>query len=222
MNHFSENPESPVSEDPTDTTPLVDTPDIEIPTEDTKIDVLNQIQTRLTDLQQSFDQKIKYDAHKEQLIDRLHQELQTYKADLQSRLIQPLLLDIIQTIDEMNKLIASYHARPVDTLDPQKLLQQLQTFPEDLKAILYRQGVDVYQTLEHSFDPQRHRVLKREETHDPALDKQISHSLREGYLWGDKILRPELVSLYRLTETIPPAPEQTIQEERADHEPTDT
>lgn len=181
---------------------------------------LAELQQSVRQLQQSFDQKIKYDAHKEQLIDRLHQELQTYKDGLQEQQIRPLLLDIIQTIDEVNKLIMSYQNYSPEDLDPTKLLKQLQTFPDDLKAILYRQGVDSYQNYETAFDAQRHRVLKREETQDAALDKKIAHSLREGYLWREKVLRPELVSVYRFTAPTTCTKETTHTKE-SEHESTE-
>ena len=46
--------------------------------------------------------------------------------------------------------------------------------------------------------------MKQVDGAEQSQDKQIAESLREGYLWDGKVLRPELVSIYRFT---PPAKE---------------
>ncbi len=56
------------------------------------------------------------------------------------------------------------------------------------------------------FDPERHRGVDWETTHDPAHDKRVAHTERPGYLDGPSVLRPPEVVVYRLTDERTAAP----------------
>ena len=48
------------------------------------------------------------------------------------------------------------------------------------------------------FNPRRQRSVTTVPTEDPARDKTIAGRLRPGFQAGDRLLRPELVSVYIL------------------------
>jgi molecular chaperone GrpE len=157
---------------------------------------LELLVTKLDALQAEFQSKLKYDQHKEKIIDNLHSELQKYKSDLIKKLLQPMIMDVIHAIDDFNKLTRHYTQQAPEDIDPQKLLKLIATIPEDLEHLLYRQGVESFKCSEPVFNPSRQRALKTLPTSDPSKDKTIAQSLRQGYEWEGKVLRPEMVEVY--------------------------
>ncbi len=65
-----------------------------------------------------------------------------------------------------------------------------------MEDIFYRQGVNSYICDTHMFDATRQKILKTIETSDKSKDKTIAESLRSGYEWEGKIIRPEMVAVY--------------------------
>lgn len=151
---------------------------------------------RLDQLKEEFQVKLKYDAHKEKIIDSLHRELQEYKSDLHKKLLQPVILDVIHIIDDLNKLVNNYRAKDKSELEPAKLLDLLESFSSDLEDLLYKQGVEAFNRHDPSFNPSCQRILKTLETEDKSKEKTVAQRIRKGYEWDGKVLRPETVSVY--------------------------
>ncbi|MFP4349166.1 MAG: nucleotide exchange factor GrpE [Thermodesulfobacteriota bacterium] len=172
---------------------------------------LEDMQTQLQKLSADFQSKLKYDEHKNRLIDDLHQELQTHKDDIVKRFLRSMMMDLIQFIDSIRKLTDFYATQEPDRIDSNKLLQLLNNIPSDLEDICGRQGVLPFFCDGGAFDPSRQRVLKQVETDDPSLDKRVAESLRPGYEWDDQMIRPEMVAVY--TYKKPPEPQEPSREE---------
>ncbi len=51
------------------------------------------------------------------------------------------------------------------------------------------------------FDPRRQRAVSTTATEDPALNKTIAARLRNGFQVGDKVIRPEIVSVYTVRQS---------------------
>ncbi|EDN67991.1 GrpE protein HSP-70 cofactor [Beggiatoa sp. PS] len=142
--------------------------DSSVPTEESKETIeenalsfkLERIEEQLNTLQVDFQGKIKYDQHKEKIIDNLHSELQEYKNDLIKKLLQPMIMDVIHTIDDVKKLINHYQEQSTTEIDPQKLLKLMESIPDDLEHLLYRQGVETFNCSETMFNPNRQRAIK--------------------------------------------------------------
>ena len=160
----------------------------------------DSISCKLDALQDEFAKKLRIDAYKDKLIDNLHRELQAYKNDLVKKHVQSMSMDIIKVIDDIRKLSDHYRSMPPEDLEPEKLLELLQRVPDDLEDLFYYQGVKPFTCEGAQFDPTRQRVLKRVETDDPALDKTVAESLRSGYEWDEKVIRPEFVAVYLYKE----------------------
>jgi len=155
-----------------------------------------KLEKQLTNLHNDFQVKLQYDQHKEKIIDNLHRELQAYRNDILKKLIQPIIMNIIQMIDDYNKLKKHYEQLNPEELEPLKLLNIISDIPEELNEILYRQNVEPYHTDQGKFDPKKQRVSKKIQTTDSSLDKIVSKKMRPGYIWEDKIMRPEMVEVY--------------------------
>jgi molecular chaperone GrpE (heat shock protein) len=157
---------------------------------------LDGISGQLEALRDEFSSKIKRDAFKDKLIDSLHRELQSYKNDLVKKHVQSMVVDVIKIIDDIRRLSDHYRAMAPEELEPAKLLRILRRIPDDLEDIFYYQGVKPFTCDGPDYDPSRQRLLKRVETADSLLDKTVAESLRPGYEWDGKMIRPELVAVY--------------------------
>jgi molecular chaperone GrpE len=157
---------------------------------------LNNISCQLDALQGEFISKLKNDAHKDKLIDLLHQELQSYKNDLIKKHVQSMVVDVIKIIDDIRKLSEHYESMNPEEIERNKLLHLLKRIPGDLEDIFFYQGVKPFTCSGDEFDATRQRVLKRVETSDVSLDNKVAKSLRPGYEWGDRVIRPEIVAVY--------------------------
>ncbi|OQX21278.1 MAG: nucleotide exchange factor GrpE [Desulfobacteraceae bacterium IS3] len=157
---------------------------------------LAEIQEQMIHLENEFQSKLKYDAHKEKMIDKLHKELQEYKSDMLKKYLRSIVMDIIQMIDNIRKLTNHYHTQDASGNDPEKLLKLLESIPSDLEDLFYRQGVNPFTCDGNIFDASRQRILRTYDTSDKSKDKTVAESLRPGYEWEGKVIRPEMVAVY--------------------------
>lgn len=148
-----------------------------------------QLGQRLAGLQAQFDREVRAEANRERIVDRLHAELQEYKQDLLLKVQRPIFIDLIQLHDDIGKM-----ARALDSeTDFRGTLESIQVAIED---VLYRQGVEPYRGQGEAFDPRRQRALTTVPTDREDQAKTIAERLRPGFVAGDKVIRPELVSVY--------------------------
>ena len=159
---------------------------------------------RLDSLQAILEREQRAEASRERVVDRLHAELQEYKQDLLLKVQRPIFVDLIQLHDDLGKMI---EARAPADADPERAaalrgtLESIQTAIED---ILYRQGVEPFSVEGSTFDPKRQRAVSTSATEDPGLNKTIAARLRTGFQAGEKVIRPEIVSVYTV-RPVPPA-----------------
>lgn len=137
----------------------------------------------------TFEDKIRFDASREMVIDRLHAELQEYKADLFLKILRPLALELIGLQDDVGKMIA---AREAD--DPVSAV--LVGVRDDIDDLLYRSGFESFSTDRPEFDPKCQRVVRTVPTTDPSLVRAVAERLRKGFMYQGHLIRPEMVNVY--------------------------
>ncbi len=164
--------------------------------EDDDLDEIREIREELGQLRNEFSEKIKFDAHKNGIIDKLHEDLQEYKGDILKKYLQSIIMDIIQIVDNLRKLANHYVALDPSEIDPNKLLEILKNIPSDLEDLFYRHGVRPFTGNGDEFDPSRQRVLKTLVTEDEEQDKRVAESLHPGYEWDGQVIRPEMVAAH--------------------------
>lgn len=157
---------------------------------------LDTIQDQLDELKDEFAGKLKYDAHKDKIIDKLHQELQEFKQDIVKKHILSIVLDVVKVADDIRKWLAYFRSLDVSQRDPVKLFRYLEAIPSDLEDIFYWQGVKPYINREGPFNPSKQRAIKKVPTDDLSKDKTVAKSIRPGYEWENKVIRQEMVSVY--------------------------
>lgn len=156
---------------------------------------LDALGKRLDQLQATLDRDARAESTREKVVDRLHHELQQYKDDLLLKVLRPVFVDLIQLHDDMGKMI---DAQGPTEGEASRLLDLIRGFQQGVEDILYRQGVEPFSVEESAFDPRRQRAVQTVATDDPALNKTIAGRHRKGFLASEKVIRPEIVSVYAL------------------------
>lgn len=134
---------------------------------------------------------------KDQMIDKLHKELEFYKQDYADKFTDQLMKAVIKVRKSMQRCMA---AGDWEALDASQMRKEYQYIFEDLTDLLEQQNVDAYSTEPGSaFDAAIHQA-KLEKTTDPQKDKIVKESLGEGYKKSGKVLIPEKVIVYQYTE----------------------
>ncbi len=157
---------------------------------------LDALHDQLVRLNSEFAGKLKYDAHKDQIIDKLHQELQEYKQDIVKKHILSIVLDVVKVADDIRKWLAYFRSLDISQRDPVKLFRYLEAIPSDLEDIFYWQGVKPYTHHDGPFNPATQRAIKKIPTGDSTKDKSVARSIRPGYEWEGKVIRQEMVAVY--------------------------
>lgn len=157
---------------------------------------LESISLQISELQREFEGKLKYDAHKDEIIDRLHTELQEYKQDILKKYILSIVMDVVKVADDIRKWLTYFRSLDVSQRDPRKLFRYLEAIPSDLEDVFYWHGVKPFASEDGPFDPGRQRAIKKIPTADADMDKTVAHSVRPGYEWETKVIRQEMVAVY--------------------------
>lgn len=155
------------------------------------------VDKQLHKLSNDFETKLKYDQHKDTVIDNLHKELQMYKDNSFQERLMPVIMDLILSIDRTGKMLKGLP----EGEEFKKYIKVINESIMDLEDILYKQGVEAYETDGLNFDSLRQKVVKTVKTDQQELDKQIAERLGKGYEWEERIIRKEQVTVYVYEET---------------------
>ena len=167
---------------------------------------MQKVMVEIAELRKSFDGKLKYDAKKDEIIDRQHRELEAFKGGLVEKVSMQIINDVIFEVDSTDKLCAHYQGAEFSEENYKKMLKIFNGFSLSLCDILEKYGVTGYRSeVGSKFNPKRQRALKTTETGDAALDKSVKVSLRSGFEKAESIVRPEMVDLYIFKASAEPA-----------------
>lgn len=131
---------------------------------------------------------------KDEMINKLHKELDYYRQGAADRFVEQLMKSLIKVRKDMSKLTLSDRW---DVMTLEEVKREYQYALEDITDLLEQQNIDPYKSEPGDmFDATIHQP-KLEVTSDDSLDKKIKESISEGYKKGDKILIPERVIVYQ-------------------------
>lgn len=135
---------------------------------------------------------------KDDLICKLHKELELYKQDSMERYKDEVMKQIIKIRNDMKKEISSNSWMDKNADD---IRMEYEYIFDDLTDLLEIHNIEPFCTKEGSKFDASVQTARVEETEDPAFDKTVKKSLCEGYKKGDKVLIPERVVVYKYKET---------------------
>jgi molecular chaperone GrpE len=151
-------------------------------------------------VQSALEERLALDRFRENQIDKLHAEVQGYKADVVSKAVRPVLQSLIRLHDDLGKVIDALRAEDEAALSPQRLLTLLEGFHEDVELALDHNGVSVFRTTTDEFDPRRQKAVRTVDAEEPAHAGRVAARVRPGFEQGDVIVEKERVAVYVLSE----------------------
>ena len=170
----------------------------ETPAEQTALlEKLDAVQQALATLQQTFDDKIAEDTHKNGLFDNMHRELVRYQNGALDKIVDTIALDIIKLVDTTKGHVRVYNKKEPTEENYKKLLRIVKGIAEDLEDILYRQNIESYRVPGHEVDTRRQKIIQTVPTDDKSKDNLIAVRAADGYEKGDKVLRPERIKIFK-------------------------
>ena len=143
-----------------------------------------------------FDREIRAETTREKVVDRLHAELQEYKQDLLLNAMRPVFVDLIQLHDDLGKMATTYRGDGEATAEAERFADFLAGVQQGIEDILYRQGIEPFCHDSDHFDARRQRAVSTVSTTDPDLARKVADRHRKGFVSGEKVIRPEVVSVY--------------------------
>lgn len=131
---------------------------------------------------------------KDEMISKLHKELEYYKQDDANRFVEQLMKAVIKIRKDMVKMV---NREEWSDMRVEDMKREYQYVLEDITDLLEQQNVDSYHSKSgDDFDPSIHQS-KVEVTKEESLDKKIKVSISEGYKKANKVLIPERVIVYQ-------------------------
>lgn len=186
-----------MAEDPTDA-PETPPPSDDAPSASlvAAIGMIQSLNEKMESLAGAFESKLKYDLHKNKIIDDLHQALQLHREGILKKYLHRIIMDVIKIVDDMRKFTSHYANLPPSPEISEKLLKFIDQTAVDLEDLFSWEGVFPFTCEGRMLDLSRQRVLNKIPTPDPEKDKTIAERLRPGYESDGKVIRPEMVSVF--------------------------
>lgn len=160
----------------------------------TTLEVLHNNKEQLHMMEQLIKNQIEV---KDEMINKLHKELDYYKQESADRFVDQVMKAVIKVRKDMKRNLDCEKWEENSADDIRR--EYLYIF-EDLTDLLEQQNIDAFSTEPGSdFDAALHQP-KLELTDDPSMDKKVKESLGEGYKKGNKVIQPERVIVYQYKE----------------------
>ena len=154
----------------------------------------------------AFEDKLQYDAHKQKVIDRLHEELQGHRADLVEQAARPFIVGMVRHHAEIGKVLAAVRDAPAGEVSPAQFCELLEGLQDDVEIVLSDNGISAYRAeVSEPFDAARHSVRKTVPTDDATRARTIASCTGPGFERNGKILVKARVSTYRFEPEPPTA-----------------
>ena len=134
---------------------------------------------------------------KDEQIDKLYKELESYKQDAADRFVNQLKKSVIKIRKNLKRVMES---EEWNSLTADELRREYTYIFEDLTDLLNEQNVDeIITEVGEEFDPSIHQA-KIEITNEVKQDKRVKQSLSEGYVRSNKTLIAERIIAYQYKE----------------------
>lgn len=135
----------------------------------------------------------------QKLFDSLHQELLSYRDNfVRDSLQKPFIRDLLVLFDDLSRILAQASIPTEAETAPMtpQLRDNLENTLHFLVEILHRLEVTEMEPVE-TVDRALHRVVSVEPAETAEEDGRIVARVKRGFLWREKVLRPEEIVVRR-------------------------
>lgn len=168
----------------------------EAPLSDDKPSYVQQLEERTRRAEEQLARYIQ--AYKSEVEGELQKRLDRLQREAQrelDRLRGELAVELVEVLDNLDRSLDALSAGA----DQASLGQGLALVREQFKGTLGHMGVSALAAAGAPFDPRLHEAAAMAPVTDPALDGHVVAVLKEGYLLGERVIRPAVVQVGRLT-----------------------
>jgi molecular chaperone GrpE (heat shock protein) len=157
--------------------------------------VLGELAGRLGRLEEQLAEFHRRSAHRESVIDRLHEENQRLRSGIDRVLLEPVVTDLIRIHDQLNREVHRLTADDQDGL-------LLQSFADDVAQILDRCGIELFSvSAGDPFERGRHRPVTTVACDDSARHNTVAEIVAVGFDEREtgRVRRPAQVRVFQYT-----------------------
>ncbi|MGR3174588.1 MAG: nucleotide exchange factor GrpE [Candidatus Scalindua sp.] len=135
--------------------------------------------------------RLEYDDVKEKAIDKLNDELLFYRDNFVFQSQKGLFVDLMLLYDSLERMLNETGSNEV--LSKERLIEMLEVFKEEFLEVLYRKDITPFDEHPEYLDFKLHKTIKTIPTDEEAENNKVDKIVKRGFLWNDKVLRPEEV-----------------------------
>lgn len=156
-------------------------------------DPFEELQNGQTELRKLFESRLRSDDVQSRTLERLHQELQSSRSQIQRKELEPLLKDIIFCHDFVTRELG----RDESDDSAATWRQAFEVLGQMLLDVLFKYDVEPFRSESDEFDRKSQQCVRTEQASGPEQDKQIATYGLTGFRNEDRIIRREQVTVYR-------------------------
>ena len=159
----------------------------------------------LAEVRELLEQRLRYDQAKEAVIDRMHAELQTLRAEQAGKSVRPLVAGVIRLFSDIDRTAVALRAGPPP--DAERLIRLLESFRDQAEAVLAHEGIDAFRVEGESFDGRRQQVVARRPADTADQVGRVAEHVRPGFSSPHFLFEREAVAVWiAAPSTRPPEP----------------
>jgi molecular chaperone GrpE len=154
---------------------------------------LSELASRLSQVEEQLAGFHRRAAHRESVIDQLHEENQVLKAGQNRKVLEPVITDLIRLHDQLSREAR----RQADTGQDARLAE---SFADEVAQILARNGMDMITAAPGDrFDISRHQPIEVVACADEAQHNTVAEVTAAGFLNRETghLRRPLLARIYQ-------------------------
>ncbi len=160
-----------------------------------KVTALNELAGRFDKVEDQLAEFHRRSAHRESVIDLLHEENQQLRAGISRAILEPVVADLIRLYDQIDREVRRLKADGQDA-------RLLWSFADDIAQILDRCGFEIYSAEPGDpFDRDRHRPLAVVTCSDESRHNTVAEVAAVGFAEREtgRVRRPVQARFYQYT-----------------------
>ena len=151
---------------------------------------------------EAFESKLAYDKTKQNQIDKIHSELQSYKTDLIAKTNRPIINGIIKLYTDMGNLIKYQKQKISQGNEADFLFDTIEDFRDDILLLLDHNVIVSFEEHEEEFNPRRQRIINIKHTSEKEKNGNVAERIRPGFEQGKDMLHKESVCVYKFDDSL--------------------
>lgn len=158
----------------------------------------------LSSLSDRFDQRIRHDDVREKMFNALHEQLRKAESDQALERNKGLYRALLGIYDEIGRIEARQVAAVTEEGASKAVvaaLEDTRALREDMIDLLERENIVRVAAAEDAvgapFDRRVQQALGTVPTADARLDNRVARVVKDGFLYGERTLRPQQVMVWR-------------------------